>query len=87
LAVEHLEAIMWHEANHRCELWSTNTGYELRVFVPDVLTHREAVRASTRGIQQAAKLLARSQAEIRSHAADDWDRAAEPNTGYRRYTG
>ena len=64
---EHPEAILWHEADYRCELWSTDLGYELRVYVSDVLTHRESVRATTRGLQQAAKLLARTQAGTYSH--------------------
>jgi hypothetical protein len=64
---EHPEAIFWNEADYRCELWSTDIGYELRVYRSNVLTHREAVRATTRGLQQAAELLARTQARIQSH--------------------
>ena len=63
---ESCEAIMWREGDHRCELWATDGGHELRVYISDVLTHREPVRASTRGLQQAARLLAAAQAAIRS---------------------
>ena len=62
----HPEAILWRESNHRCELWATDVGSELRVYVSDVLTHREVVRFSTLGLQQAAKLLADAQTAIRS---------------------
>ena len=63
-----VEAIMWREGRHRCELWTTDNGYELRVYVSDMLTHSEPVRFSTRGLQQAARLLASARAEIYSDA-------------------
>jgi hypothetical protein len=65
---EPFEAIMWREGTHRCELWKTDVGNELRVYVSDVLTHRDSIRFGTGGLQQAAKLLANAQAEIRSAA-------------------
>ena len=60
------EAILWREANHRCELWTAADGYQLRVYVFDVLTHSEAVRPGTCGLQQAAKLLAAAQAATKA---------------------
>ena len=42
------EAVMWREGNHHCELWVTSVGHELRVYVSDVLTHREPVRFGDR---------------------------------------
>jgi hypothetical protein len=57
-------AIMWREADHRCELWNTDGEYELRVYVSDVLTYREPVRHGTGGLQQAAKLLSNAQAAL-----------------------
>ena len=50
--------VMWREGTHRCELWKTDVGTELRVYVSDVLTYREPVRFGTGGLRQAAKLLA-----------------------------
>jgi hypothetical protein len=35
------EAVMWREGSHRCELWQTDVGHELRLYVSDVLTYRE----------------------------------------------
>jgi hypothetical protein len=60
------EAVMWREGNHRCELWKTGGGYELRVYVSDELTYREPVRFGTGGLRQAAQLLANAQAAIHS---------------------
>lgn len=57
-------AIMWREAAHRCELWPTDAGTELRVYVSDVLTHREPVVPGTGGLRQAAALLQAAQAEL-----------------------
>ena len=61
------EAVMWREGNHHCELWVTSVGHELRVYVSDVLTHREPVRFGDRLLEQSARLLANVQATIRSH--------------------
>lgn len=55
---------LWREGAHRCELWNTDNGLELRVYVSDVLTYREPVRNGTGGLRQAAKLLAEAQATI-----------------------
>lgn len=57
-------AIMWREGSHRCELWPTDVGSELRVYVSDVLTYREPVLSGTGGLRQAAALLVAAQAEI-----------------------
>jgi hypothetical protein len=61
---DRVEGIMWREETHRCELWETGAGHELRVYVSDVLTHTEPVRFTTRGLQQAARLLATARAAI-----------------------
>ena len=61
-----LEAVLWREGTLRCELWSTDSGKEVRVYDTDVLTFREPVRWSTGGLRQAAQLLAKAQAAIRS---------------------
>ena len=50
--------VMWREGTHRCELWNTDAGAELRVYVSDVLTYAEPVRSGTAGLRQAARLLA-----------------------------
>jgi hypothetical protein len=55
---------MWREGRYHCELWIIEGVGELRVYVSDVLTHREPVRPSTRGLQQAAALLAQAQAAL-----------------------
>ena len=60
------QTVMWSEGAHRCELWNTDVGIELRVFVSDVLTYCEPVRNGTGGLRQAAKLLADAQATIYS---------------------
>ena len=57
-------AIMWREASHRCELWRTDAGTELRVYVSDVLAHREPVVPGTGGLRQATALLEAAQAEL-----------------------
>ena len=60
------EAVLWREGNHRCELWKTDVGYELRVYVSDELTYREPVRFGTGGLRQATELLANAQTAIHS---------------------
>ena len=60
------QTVMWSEGAHRCELWNTDVGIELRVLVSDVLTYREPVRNGTGGLRQASKLLADAQATIYS---------------------
>ena len=62
------EAVMWREGDHRCELWVTDIGHELRVYVSDVLTHREPVHFGSDLLQQAARLLANAQTTTRSSA-------------------
>ncbi len=61
---EPLEAVMWREGNHRCELWAIDAHHELRVYVSDALTHREPVVFETRLFQQSARLLAKAQVAI-----------------------
>ena len=58
--------VMWREGTHRCELWKTDGGTELRVYISDVMTYREPVRFGTGGLRQAAKLLADVQRSIHS---------------------
>ena len=41
--------VMWREGDHRCELWNTNDGMELHVYVSDVLTYREPVKKGMAG--------------------------------------
>ena len=62
------QIVMWREGAHRCELWHTDVGTELRVYASDVLTYREPVRNGTGGLRQAAKLLADAQATIYSRS-------------------
>ena len=50
--------VLWREGAQRCELWHSEDGTELRVYVSDVLTYREPVRVGTGGLRQAAALLA-----------------------------
>jgi hypothetical protein len=57
-------AVLWTEGTHRCELWITDDRAELRVYVSDVLRHRESVRPTTRGLRQAAALRAAVRAEL-----------------------
>jgi hypothetical protein len=64
--------VMWRESDYRCELWSAEKGIELRVYVSDVLTYREAVRFGTGGLRQAAALLANAQAAIRANDSRRW---------------
>jgi hypothetical protein len=64
-------AVLWREGNHRCELWMIDGVAELRVYVSDVLTYRETVQPSTRGLRRAAELRAAAQAEI--------DRSRDPS--------
>ena len=63
---EKLEAVLWCEGTLRCELWSTDSGKEVRLYDADVLTYREPVRWSTGGLRQAVELLAKAQAAIHS---------------------
>ena len=57
-------AVLWREGSHRCELWPSDVGSELRVYVSDVLTYREPVLSGTGGLRQAAALLAAAQMEM-----------------------
>ena len=52
------QTVLWRAGAHRCELWNTGNGMELRVYVSDVLTYCEPVRNGTGGLRQAARLLA-----------------------------
>src|SRR4029450_9565625 len=64
------QTVMWREGTHRCELWHTDGGPELRGFVSDVLTCGEPVGNGTGGLLQAAKLLAAAQESMYSHSGD-----------------
>lgn len=57
-------AVLWREGSHRCELWPSDVGNELRVYVSDILTYREPVLSGTGGLRQAAALLAAAQMEM-----------------------
>lgn len=59
------QALLWREGLHRCELWMTAAGQELRLYASEVLTYRELVLWSTSGLRQAAVLLAKVQAPNR----------------------
>jgi hypothetical protein len=53
------QTVLWREGTHHCELWNTDGGSELGVYVSDVLTYQEPVRSGTGGLQQAARLTIR----------------------------
>ena len=44
---EALDAIMWREGNHRCELWAIEAHHELRVYVSDSLASTDNLALSS----------------------------------------